>query len=107
MRPPLLKRPPAWPLPDPIQDAAWYGSISVRYPLQKDLLSANLAVTLHAKSLFRIIMNEFCVLAFSKDQTTSIHDVETLHRQLQRWYQDLPTFLKPQNIVLPSDLQLQ
>ncbi|KAF4960207.1 hypothetical protein FGADI_1227 [Fusarium gaditjirri] len=63
---PLIKEPPKWPLPDPSQDPSWYGEIWVKYPLNHGLSPMHLGEVIHARSQFRIIMNEFCDAAFSE-----------------------------------------
>lgn len=104
---PLIKKPPNWTLPVPSQDRNWYGEIWLKYPLTDTLSPSYFGDIFHAKSQFRIIMNEFCCTAYSEGSQVTIDKAYDLRLKLKRWYNGLPGSLQPKTIVLPSHLQLQ
>ncbi|KAG5932622.1 hypothetical protein E4U53_001242 [Claviceps sorghi] len=106
MLPPLLKKPPEWPLPDPSEDLNWYGEIWLQYPLNSNLSPSYFAHVMRSRSYFRIIMNEFCQAAYSDGHEISLETVNHLHARLREWYDNLPGPLQPSAIVLPGHLQL-
>ncbi|ETN39142.1 uncharacterized protein HMPREF1541_05365 [Cyphellophora europaea CBS 101466] len=103
---PLLTKPPDWPLPDPSEDAQWYGEIWLKYPLSDRLSPSNFAHLLRARCLFRIIMNDFCHAAFSKGSRVTLAGAHGFRERLRCWYDELPGPLRPETIVLPGHLQL-
>jgi len=104
---PLIKEPPKWPLPDPSEDPSWYGEIWVKYPLNHGLSPMYLGEVIHARSQFRIIMNEFCDAAYSEGSKVGVNLAYQFRERLEEWYENLPTSLTPRRIVLPGQLQLQ
>lgn len=104
---PLIKKPPVWPLPDPLQDPSWYGEVWVKYPLNHGLSSSCASEVFRARSLFRIVMNEFCDAAYSKDSEVDIDLAYQLRERLEGWYNSLREPLTPKRIVLPGQLQIQ
>lgn len=104
---PLIKKPPVWPLPDPLQDPSWYGEVWVKYPLTHGLSASCVSEVFRARSLFRIIMNEFCDAAYSEDSEVNIDLAYQLRERLEDWYNNLREPLTPKRIVLPGQLQLQ
>ncbi|KAH6884387.1 hypothetical protein B0T10DRAFT_493135 [Thelonectria olida] len=106
MLPPLLKKPPIWPLPDPSQDAQWYGEIWVKYPLNRSLSPSYFGHIFGARSQFRVIMNEVCEAAYSKDSEITLDKANRFRKRLEWWYNGLPGPLQPRTIVLPGHLQL-
>ncbi|KAJ8129557.1 hypothetical protein O1611_g4074 [Lasiodiplodia mahajangana] len=103
---PLLKKPPGEPLPDPSESSLWYGEIWLRYPLSESLCPSYFGHVFRAKSHFRVIMNDFCHAAYSKDSNVTLHKANSLRSQLREWYDGLPGPLQPKAIVLPGQLQL-
>ncbi|KAI9705941.1 MAG: hypothetical protein M1836_005347 [Candelina mexicana] len=103
---PLLKKPPDWPLPAPSEDSQWYGEIWVKYPLNHSLSPSYFGQVFRARCQFRVIMNEFCQLAYSKGSKVTLDKANELHSRLRSWYVDLPGPLLPKTIVLPGHLQL-
>ncbi|KAH7147859.1 hypothetical protein DER46DRAFT_514185 [Fusarium sp. MPI-SDFR-AT-0072] len=103
---PLIKEPPKWPLPDPSEDPSWYGEIWVKYPLNHGLSPMYLGQVIHARSQFRIIMNEFCDAAFSEGSKVGVNLAYQFRERLEEWYENLPASLTPRRIVLPGQLQL-
>ena len=104
---PLLKKAPRWQLPDPSQDTSFYGEVWVQYPLSDCLLPSGFGQVFKAKSEFRVIMNEFCQIAYSNDSVVTFDKAYKLLSQLQSWFDGLPDPLLPKRIVLPAHLQLQ
>ncbi|EWY81238.1 hypothetical protein FOYG_15513 [Fusarium oxysporum NRRL 32931] len=104
---PLIKEPPKWPLPDPSEDPSWYGEIWVKYPLNHGLSPMYLGEVIHARSQFRIIMNEFCDAAYSEGSKVGVNLAYQFRERLEEWYENLPALLTPRRIVLPGQLQLQ
>lgn len=109
MTPPLLKEPPIYPLPDPSENALWYGEVWLKYPLSHSLVPSNFGQMYKAKSQFRVIMNEFCQMAFINDQVSmvTIDLANELLYKLRSWFNSLPGSLLPWTIALPGQLQLQ
>ncbi|KAI3580111.1 hypothetical protein IWW34DRAFT_620935 [Fusarium oxysporum f. sp. albedinis] len=103
---PLIKEPPKWPLPDPSEDPSWYGEIWVKYPLNHGLSPMYLGEVIHARSQFRIIMNEFCDAAYSEGSKVGVNLAYQFRERLEEWYENLPALLTPRRIVLPGQLQL-
>lgn len=109
MIPPLLEQPPHDPLPDPAKDAQWYGEIWLKYPSSQVLTPACFGYGFKAKCDFRLLMNEFCHAAYSTGSggSVSLDEANQLRKRLVAWYDGLPRPLLPENIVFPSQLQLQ
>ncbi|VZI05496.1 unnamed protein product [Fusarium fujikuroi] len=103
---PLIKEPPRWPLPDPCEDPSWYGEIWVKYPLNHGLSSMCLGEVIHARSRFRIIMNEYCDAAYSEGSKVGVSLAYHFRGRLEEWFESLPASLSPRRIVLPGQLQL-
>ncbi|KAF6810225.1 C6 transcription factor, partial [Colletotrichum sojae] len=106
MIPPLVKKPPDWPLPDPSKDQRWYGETWLQYPLVSKPSPAHFGHIFHARSRFRVIMNEYCEAAFSPKPYLDVEEANGLHERLKLWYGNLPQPLTPKSIVLPGHLQL-
>lgn len=109
MAPPLLTEPPIYPLPDPSQNALWYGEVWLKYPLSHSLIPSNFGQMYKAKSQFRVIMNEFCQAAYMKktESMMTLRIADELVHKLQDWFNGLPASLLPKTIALPGQLQLQ
>ncbi|KAK2590782.1 hypothetical protein QQS21_011536 [Conoideocrella luteorostrata] len=103
---PLLKEPPDWPLPNPSEDAQWYGEIWVNYPPNHSLTPSYFGQVLNARSQFRVIMNEFCQEAYAKGSEMSLPKANKILSRLTAWFNGLPAQLQPKTIVLPGHLQL-
>ncbi|KAI9148245.1 Dehydrogenase orsE [Paramyrothecium foliicola] len=103
---PTLTAPPTWHLPNPLQDSQWYGEVWVKYPLSHSLAPTYFGQVFKARSLFRVIMNEFCYIHFSEGSQITHTAADGLYLRLTRWYNNLPKSLQPEMIVLPGHLQL-
>lgn len=108
MAPPLLKKPPIYPLPNPSENARWYGEVWLNYPLSGSLIPSNFGQMYKAKSQFRVIMNEFCQTAYIENQESqmTLDIADRLLYKLKDWFNGLPASLLPKAIALPGQLQL-
>ncbi|KAJ3537587.1 hypothetical protein NM208_g6252 [Fusarium decemcellulare] len=106
MLPPLLTKPPDWPLPDPAEHSHWYGEIWVKYPLNHSLSPLCFGQVFRARCQFRIVMNEFCNAAYSQGSEVNLAMARGFLERLRSWYDGLPATLVPKTIVLPGHLQL-
>ncbi|KAJ0108572.1 hypothetical protein J7T55_015006 [Diaporthe amygdali] len=106
MYPPLLRKPPDQPLPDPSEDAEWYGEIWVNYPANQNLSPSYFGQIFKARSEFRVIMNEACHIAYTKGPKMTLDKAGELCSRLRSWHDGLPGPLLPKAIVLPGHLQL-
>ncbi|KAH8127124.1 hypothetical protein LI328DRAFT_141615 [Trichoderma asperelloides] len=104
--PPLLTKPPIYPLPNPSENVLWYGEVWLNYPLSHSLVPSNFGQMYKAKSQFRIIMNDFCHTAYSEDSEVTVEKANELLFKLQNWFNNLPEPLAPKKIALPGQLQL-
>lgn len=95
------------PLPDPSKDAQWYGEIWVQYPLNQSRSPLHFGQVFRARCQFRIIMNEYCRIAYSEGPGLTFEKANELCTRLRSWYDGLPGPLLPKTIVLPGHLQLQ
>lgn len=107
MFPPLLRKPPDQPLPDPSENVGWYGEIWVRYPANQNLSPSHFGHMFKARSHFRVLMNEACHIAYTKGSKMTLEQASGLYSRLRSWYDGLPRPLQPKTIVLPGHLQLQ
>ncbi|EHK44954.1 hypothetical protein TRIATDRAFT_139368 [Trichoderma atroviride IMI 206040] len=108
MTPPRLKKPPIYPLPNPSEDALWYGEVWLKYPLSRSLIPSNFGQMYKAKSQLRVIMNEYCQTAYIEKQESqmTLDIADELLRKLKNWFRGLPASLLPKTIALPGQLQL-
>jgi hypothetical protein len=108
--PPIIQRPPDIPLPDPSTYPEWYGEIWIKYPLSQKLFPSHFGRLFKAKAELRVILNEICFQHFGRTGPSpkfSQQHANNFHSRLRVWYRGLPKPLTPENIVLPSQLQLQ
>ncbi|KAK2596784.1 hypothetical protein QQS21_006112 [Conoideocrella luteorostrata] len=103
---PLLEAPPGWPLPDPSEDAQWYGEIWVKYPLKHSRTPSYFGQIFKTRSQFRVIMNEFCQAAYADVAKMSLARANTLRSRLITWFDGLPGQLQPKTTIRPAQLQL-
>lgn len=107
LSPPELTEPPIYPLPDPSENALWYGEVWLNYPLSHSLVPLNFGQMYKAKSQFRVIMNEYCHAAYSENSEVTLEKANELLFKLKSWFNGLPESLSPKRIALPGQLQLQ
>ncbi|KAF5669948.1 NirA-like nitrate assimilation regulatory protein [Fusarium heterosporum] len=106
MQPPLIKKHPRWTLPNPSEDPSWYGEVWVRYPLNHGLSPCYIGEVLRAKSQFRVITNEFCEAAYSKNSKMDVSLAYHFYEKLEQWCDSLPGPLTPKRIVLPGQFHI-
>jgi len=104
---PLITKPPEWSLPDASTDSPWYGETWLRYPLDHTLSPSHFGYVSRARCEFRIIMNEFCYMAYTDGLGVTIDKAQGFRTRLRSWEENLPPPLSPKKIVLPGQLQLQ
>ena len=106
---PLVPRPPYDPVPSSRESPEWYAQIWLRYPEHSVPINANFGVFFEYRARFRIIMAQYCNAAYGKqrDAALSIIDAHLYRLQMLEWFESLPDSLRPENIVLPPQLQLQ
>ncbi|KAK3358721.1 hypothetical protein B0T25DRAFT_599547, partial [Lasiosphaeria hispida] len=107
-REPLIKTPPATPLPDPEKDPSWYGEFWLQYPMNSSLFPARHGYTVRTIALLRIILCEIACRAFRGEggtQTLSWNDIVEFRAKLDRWYQAIPEPISAKNVVFPWHLK--
>ena len=110
-REPLIRDPPATPLPDPDEDPDWYGEIWLRYPLSSTLYPAHLGYTMRSISQLRVILCEIAWSGTFRDRECtrglSYGEVMQFKKKLDSWFDCLPDPLKPNKVVFPWHLKTQ
>lgn len=107
MTPPTVTTPPTWILPDPLLDPSWYGETWIKYPLDRKLCPSRFGHVFESRSLFRVVMNDFCRAAHTEGPGVTLEKAEELYANLQLWYENLAQPLLARTIVLPGHMQLQ
>ncbi|KAI0161186.1 hypothetical protein GGR52DRAFT_164583 [Hypoxylon sp. FL1284] len=108
-QPPILKDPPARPLPEVDDAAEYYGEIWVKYPLGRQPIPMLNGLVFRAVSGFRVIMNEITISSFASPKSFSRMSLDTAigyRSRLLAWYGNLPEPLRARNIALPSHLKI-
>lgn len=78
-----------------------------KLPLEPWSFTLYVGEVLRARSQFRIIMNEFCEIAYSEGSKVDQYLAHHFRKRLEEWYNNLPESLTPKRIVLPGQLPLQ
>ncbi|KAI5362387.1 hypothetical protein Slin15195_G060400 [Septoria linicola] len=107
-QPPFLHRPPYDPLPSSTANKDWYVRFLLQYPGQEGVIDAQFAVIFEHQARFRVIMASYCSAAYGDTAAfkVSIGDAYLYRAHLLEWFGSLPASLRPENIVLPTQLQL-
>ncbi|KAK0630112.1 hypothetical protein B0T17DRAFT_490691 [Bombardia bombarda] len=108
-RPPLVKKPPESPLPDPVAFPQWYGEIWVRYPLSQSRSSTHHGPLFKAKADMWTIMHDFTLICFRDSASPlklSMDQILGFYNRLVAWFDNLPEPLTPKNISMPHHLKL-
>jgi hypothetical protein len=79
----------------------------MRYPGDQHLSPSHFSYFFTAKAKLRMIMQEFCTLAYTNGVKVMAEDAYRLYRQLKAWEESLPLLLQAKNIALPTQMQLQ
>ncbi|RGP63193.1 nitrate assimilation regulatory nira [Fusarium sporotrichioides] len=111
LQPPLRENYPFEPLPDPVEDPAWYGSFWIVYPLADAPLLVQHGPLWKAKLELAMIMNDISIAFFGKeeaevDKPTRLSLALMFTKRLTAWYSSLPVSLSPARIVFPSQFKL-
>lgn len=109
LKPPPISKPPAIPLPDPVECPQWYGELWVKYPLSQSRLPTYHGLIFKAIADFWTIMNEVSTLTFSRHgppTKLSVEQIFQFYCRLKAWQSSLPEPLTPKKIVLPHQLKL-
>ncbi|KAK1760212.1 hypothetical protein QBC47DRAFT_289520 [Echria macrotheca] len=106
-RPPLLCDPPAFTLPDPAENPAWYGELWIRYSLSEVQYPVQFAHLFKSLSELAVVMNDAASHLFGSPPRNSTAALAALCSRFTNWYNKLPGPLHPRNVALPSQLKLQ
>ena len=107
---PLVKTPPAAPLPDPDENRGWYGEFQVQYPLDESLHTLNSAHFFEVKCGLSLLLNDLCASLFAATSQASPPSTEELKQHLKTlgaWHFFLPPSQSPAKVVYPFELNLQ
>ncbi|KAK1955724.1 hypothetical protein LY78DRAFT_423597 [Colletotrichum sublineola] len=107
-KPPLFEKPPGTELPDPRENASFYSEVYINYPLCKRPYPIHFSFIFFHTMRLCVILNEIAQTRFGGLDKSNLSFQQAIHyyHRLMQWLQDLPPCLAPQNIVLPSHLQL-
>lgn len=107
---PLVKTPPASPLPDPVENHEWYSETWIQYPFHDTLYSLNHPVFFKAKCDLSIILNQLTFSIFNeagRSKPLPPKELKDFLERLGTWHFFLPQSLAPENIIFPFELNLQ
>lgn len=107
-RPPFIRDPPAYALPDPALDPRWYGEIWIRYPLGQAVHPSNLGHVVKANFELRLLMNTMASELFAEDAPprSTVAQVLDCKARLDSWFTHLPEPLMPTKVVLPDHIKI-
>ncbi|KAK0656562.1 hypothetical protein B0T16DRAFT_425109 [Cercophora newfieldiana] len=106
-RTPLVRTSPEIPLPNPLENQAWYGEMWVRYPLSQSRLPMQHPLLFKAKSELWATINEFSLHAFSRPDPHKLlppSEVLPFYKKFVNWMSGLPEALTPRKIAFPHQL---
>jgi Arc/MetJ family transcription regulator len=107
MRPPLIREPPATPMPDLNEEPTWYGELWLRYPPSSTLVPMHFGYVYRAQTELRHIANSIaCMMFTSQGRVLSLpaSELDRLQKVLDEWYSTLPEPIKSHKAVLPCQL---
>ena len=106
---PFLPGPPHDSLPSPTDRPGFYGQFWVQYAGHDVPINADFGVLFECRAKFRIIVAQYCSAAYREHKADSEPTDLAYYCRLQllEWFNALPVSLRPGNIVLPAQLQLQ
>lgn len=117
--PPLIKKPPDVPLPDPATNPEWYGQIWLKYPGDSKLHTTHFPYQFQAQCQVRVTMNDMWMERFGSSRqsspeggttmlpSTQLEQTTEFYARLKAWFDSLPDPLTPPRIVFPSQILLQ
>ncbi|KAG5756739.1 hypothetical protein H9Q70_000625 [Fusarium xylarioides] len=107
LKAPLIREPPATPMPDPDEEPLWYGELWLRYPPSLTLVPMHFGYVYRAQTELRHIANVItCIRLTGQKAARSLpaSDLDRLQKVLDDWYVGLPEPIKSHRAVLPSQL---
>lgn len=116
--PPLIKKPPDVPLPDPATNPEWYGQIWLKYPGDSKLHTTHFPYQFQAQCQVRVTMNDMWMERFGSSRqsspeggttmlpSTQLEQTTEFYARLKAWFDSLPDPLTPPRIVFPSQILL-
>ncbi|XXH04590.1 DNA helicase rad5 [Hypoxylon texense] len=107
-KPPFIRHPPDYPLPDPALDARWYGEIWIRYPLGRRVFATGVGHVVRANFELRRLMNDMAAEMFEADRPprSTVAQVLDCKARLDSWFAHLPEPLTPTRVVLPDHIKI-
>ncbi|PVH94826.1 hypothetical protein DM02DRAFT_721089 [Periconia macrospinosa] len=106
--PPLITTPPETSLPDPVEYAQRYGEIWFEFPSAPTLFSTQFGHLYKAKTeLYMIALDIATIVRPDENTHVKLTVEQTLlhYAKLMSWNKHLPSELKPDKIVTPSQIQ--
>ncbi|ENH71172.1 hypothetical protein FOC1_g10000635 [Fusarium oxysporum f. sp. cubense race 1] len=110
LRAPLIRGPPATPMPDLDEEPSWYGELWLRYPPSSTLVLMHFGYVYRAQTELRRIANVITCIMFTGQKTArslSASELARLQKVLDDWYIGLPEPIKSHKAVLPCQLIMQ
>ncbi|KAF5548366.1 nitrogen assimilation transcription factor nit-4 [Fusarium phyllophilum] len=107
LKAPLIREPPATPMPDPDEEPLWYGELWLRYPPSLTLVPMHFGYVYRAQTELRCIANVITCIRFTGQKAARslpASDLDRLQKALDDWYIGLPEPIKSHRAVLPSQL---
>ncbi|KAI8710723.1 Zn(2)-C6 fungal-type domain-containing protein [Fusarium sp. LHS14.1] len=107
LRAPLIRGPPATPMPDLDGEPSWYGELWLRYPPSSTLFPMHFGYVYRAQTELRRIANGIaCIISRGQKTTQRLTASELAHflKELDDWYDALPEPIKSHKAVLPCQL---
>ncbi|KAM3494163.1 hypothetical protein MY3957_002615 [Beauveria namnaoensis] len=110
MKAPIIESPPKFPLPDPLEEASWYGEIMLLYPPNNQFCPMHFRHLQRARSELSLILLEITTTLWGdsielRDQYL-YNFIDEKSKQLDEWAKSLPAALAPVEIVYPSHFKL-
>ncbi|KAI7766366.1 hypothetical protein LZL87_013140 [Fusarium oxysporum] len=107
LRAPLIREPPATPMPDLDEEPSWYGELWLRYPPSSTLVPMHFGYVYRAQTELRRIANGIACIMFMGQKTARslpASELDRLQKVLDDWYIALPEPIKSHKAVLPCQL---
>ncbi|KAJ3455123.1 hypothetical protein MRS44_013723 [Fusarium solani] len=109
-RAPLIREPPATPMPDLAEEPSWYGELWLRYPPSSILVPMHFGYVYRAQTELRRIANGIACIMFEGQKTARslpASELARFRKVLDDWYNALPEPIKSHKAVLPCQLIMQ
>lgn len=108
-RAPLIREPPATPMPDLDEEPSWYGELWLRYPPSSTLVPMHFGYVYRAQTELRSIANGIACIMFEGQKTARslpASELARFQKVLDDWYNALPEPIKSHKAVLPCQLTM-